>query len=107
MRQLPVWIASCGVIPTAMPRCLTAPAASSERCRSIRSEAVPGALDDAALLEPIDSASPAQLTSMPSCDGDGAFGRYRIPSDAAKYDLAVAAADADATAACDGSDFLL
>ena len=48
-----------------------------------------------------------QSTSLPSCDGDGALGCYRVPSDAAKHNLAVAAADADATAARDGADLLL
>jgi hypothetical protein len=48
-----------------------------------------------------------QSTSLPSCDGDGALGCYRVPGDAAKHNLAVAAADADATAARDGADLLL
>src|SRR5437667_12691240 len=48
-----------------------------------------------------------QSTSLPSCDGDGALGCYPVPSDAAKHDLAVAAADADAAAACDEADLLL
>src|SRR6266481_5012744 len=48
-----------------------------------------------------------QSRRLPSCDGDSALGCYRVPSDAAKHDLAVAAADADATAACDGADLLL
>jgi hypothetical protein len=50
------------------------------------------------------SSAPPILTA---CDGDGVLGCYRVPSDAAKHDLAVAAADADATAACDGANLLL